>query len=113
MNKKRLGGYVYVLHFTDKLSHAQHYIGFSQAPLTRIARHKAGYTTTRIIQACHDNGIGLVKANIIPVPHRIFERRLKAYRKASTFCKYCSPKTYKKSTQAFLLREVKKYEERR
>lgn len=111
MNKRSsLGGYVYILHFTDKLSHAQHYIGYSQAPLTRIAKHRQGYSTTKIIQACHDNGIGLVEANIIAVPHRIFERRLKAYKGAKYFCKYCNPDGYQRFTQAFMEREVTKYE---
>lgn len=112
MGKKPDAGYIYIMHFTEKLHHAQHYIGFSRAPLTRIAKHRQNCSGTKIIEACHERGIGLVEGNIIPVPHYSFERRLKRYKKAQVFCKYCNPEGYSKATLNFIEREVKRHEEK-
>ena len=106
-------GYVYILHFTDKLAnHAQHYIGFSKTPMDRMMNHIAGYTRVRIIEACHEQGIGMVPAAIIPVPTRRSERALKAYKGAKYFCKYCNPKTHEEFINRFIRREVDKHDTR-
>jgi len=103
-------GWVYILHFTDKLSdHAQHYVGFSKEPVTRMMNHINGYTRVRIIEACHEQGIGMVPSVIIPVPSRRSERALKDIKNTKFYCKFCSPKKYQAYIDRFIRKELAKH----
>jgi predicted GIY-YIG superfamily endonuclease len=52
---------VYLLHFSQKLHHAQHYLGYAENIEERIARHQAG-NGARLVEAFTQAGIGFVLA---------------------------------------------------
>lgn len=79
---------IYLLHFDRPLSHAKHYLGFSDAPEERIAEHRAGTgKCAKIMRALKLAGIGFKIAWIRP-GDRNRERTLKA-RGKSRICPLC------------------------
>ncbi len=79
---------VYLIHFKDKLAHAQHYIGCAKDIAARIARHRAG-RGARLMRAIVAAGIEWELAQIYPGQDYAFERKLKARHGASRFCPIC------------------------
>lgn len=83
---------VYLIHFSKKLAHAQHYIGFAENDLEqRIEKHKAG-TGAKILKACNEAGIEWDVAEVWPEGDRTFERSLKNKKKSSCLCPICQAK---------------------
>lgn len=81
---------VYLLHFDRKLSHAQHYIGFSDDVEKRIEQHKAGRSGAGIVAEFHKLGIAFVVARTWAEKGRDFERHLKRkYKRATSLCPLC------------------------
>lgn len=72
---------VYVIHFSQPLKHAKHYIGYADDIERRFREHKKG-RGARLTQVVVDAGIHLVLANVFPNADRTFERRLKKGRTA-------------------------------
>jgi len=83
---------VYLIHFSEKLHHAQHYIGFVAGDLTqRIERHKAN-RGAKILAAVNINGINWQVVRVWLGGDRSLERKLKNYKKSRCFCPVCSQK---------------------
>ncbi len=76
---------VYLIHFQNKLHHAQHYIGFVESDLgQRIALHKLS-RGAKLLAAINEAGI---ERNVVRVwrgADRHFERKLKSRKKARCF----------------------------
>lgn len=80
---------VYLIHFSQKLHHAQHYIGFVESDLgSRIALHKAG-RGAKLLAAINELKIEWQVVRIWREADRLFERKLKNYKKARCFCPVC------------------------
>jgi predicted GIY-YIG superfamily endonuclease len=85
---------VYLLHFLAPIGNpanpramAQHYLGWSPAPASRIAQHTAG-NGAAIMRAVQARGIGF---EVAATWHggRDLERRLKRWHKARQLCPIC------------------------
>ena len=107
---------VYLIHFSRKLGHAQHYAGFADAkkrkmaPLdainARLDEHQRGQGA-RICQVAVEQGIELILVKTWPKEGRKFERRLKKSGSLRPVCPLCREqrliekrtynKTYKRS----------------
>lgn len=86
---------VYLIHFDQKLHHAQHYIGFVDSPKhtleARLEYHKNG-NGSKLMKAVVANGIPYSVARTWTDGDRNFERKLKNMKKARTLCPVCNPK---------------------
>lgn len=90
--RAREAGYVYVLHFHERLADkAVHYIGCTSDPRGRLAAHAHG-TSSRIMRACHVQGVTF-QLGAIGHTHRRGMRRIeaqaKAWKDAGAFCEVC------------------------
>ena len=85
-------GYVYLIHFEEKLHHAGHYIGWSQEyPLIkggRLDTHKKGQGA-RILNALVERGIGFNVVQIWHDQNGFYERKLKNRKNAGRECWKC------------------------
>jgi predicted GIY-YIG superfamily endonuclease len=80
---------VYLIHFEQKLSHAQHYIGFAENDLEqRIEKHKSGLGA-KILRAANQAGINWNVVKVWDNGDRTFERKLKNQKKARCLCPVC------------------------
>ena len=83
---------VYLIHFEEKLHHAQHYLGFTEFedPNERLERHKAG-DGAKILRALNEKGISY---SIVRTWNgdRKLERKLKNWKKSKQLCPICNPK---------------------
>lgn len=86
---------VYLIHFDQKLHHAQHYIGFVDEPThkleKRIEYHRKGMGS-KLLKALVQKGIGFSVVRTWEDGDRNFERKLKNRKKASSLCPICNPK---------------------
>lgn len=86
---------VYLIHFDQKLHHAQHYIGFVDEPThtleNRIECHKKG-KGSKLLKALVEKKIGFSVVRTWEDGDRNFERKLKNRKKASLLCPICNPK---------------------
>jgi predicted GIY-YIG superfamily endonuclease len=81
---------VYLIHFQEKLHHAQHYLGFVEGDLLeRIAQHKSN-CGAKLLAAVNEKGIDWKVVRVWRGGDRCFERKLKNYKKARCFCPVCS-----------------------
>lgn len=83
---------IYLLHFSDKLAHSQHYIGFcvDNDPSDRLTTHLQGTRGAKIVKAAIRAGLGVELALIIPDADRNFERKLKNRGGAGRWCPICA-----------------------
>lgn len=84
---------VYLIHFDQKLKHAQHYIGFcyDNRFKKRISHHRNN-TGAPILRALNKAGIGWSVVRTWPNEDGNFERKLKNQKKASCLCPICKSK---------------------
>ena len=83
---------VYLIHFSQKLHHAQHYIGFVKTDLLqRIALH-IDNRGAKILTAVNNSGIPWKVVRVWTEGDRALERKLKNYKKARCFCPVCGAK---------------------
>lgn len=83
---------VYLIHFKQKLHHAEHYIGFVDRNLAqRLKKHKAG-TGAKLLAALNRAGIPWEVARVWQDGDRHFERKLKNRKKSRCFCPVCGAK---------------------
>ena len=77
---------IYLLHFSEPLQHARHYLGYCEAddPSERVARHLAGHGSP-LVKAALARGIR-VELAITLDGDRNFERRIK---NRGSICKWC------------------------
>lgn len=79
---------VYLLHFDEKMHHAQHYIGYADRLNERLQRHHSG-NGARIVAAFRERGIRFRVARIWLGKTRTFERKLKNQKNAPRMCPIC------------------------
>lgn len=85
-------GYVYVLHFDEKLSHAQHYIGCTHELRERLTAHAVG-RGSRLCQVLLEKGISWQLGAVGSCSHREIrrkERQLKNWHHSKEFCTICA-----------------------
>lgn len=86
---------VYLIHFDQKLHHAQHYIGFVDEPThsldKRVEYHRSG-RGSKLLKAVMKKGIEFSVVRIWGEGDRNFERKLKNRKKSSQLCPICNPK---------------------
>lgn len=83
---------VYLLHFSSKFKHAQHYIGYTEdehSLTTRLEYHRSG-KGSKLLKAVTGAGIDVVVARTWSDGTRDFERKLKNQKNArSRLCPIC------------------------
>lgn len=83
---------VYLIHFQEKLHHAQHYIGFvaggNKALENRWLQH-VNNCGAKILRACNLVGIEYEIVKVWRKGDRSFERWLKKKKKARCMCPVC------------------------
>ena len=80
---------VYLIHFEEKLHHAQHYIGFVDKNLNqRIKKHKSN-KGAKLLIAVNSKGIQWEVVRVWENGDRQLERRLKNCKKSRCFCPVC------------------------
>ena len=80
---------VYLIHFKEKLHHAQHYIGFVDKNLKqRINKHKSN-KGAKLLMAVNNKGIPWEVVRVWEEGDRQLERKLKNCKKARCFCPVC------------------------
>jgi hypothetical protein len=90
---------VYILHFSKPLAHAQHYVGYSETPESRLHRHIKRMEQP-LLRAALQAGIKLTIARIYPDADRKFERQLKNRHKTADYCPLCNPeRVYRELTK--------------
>lgn len=82
---------VYLLCFSEAISHSKHYLGFAvdNDVSARIAKHRSGQGL-RICRAAAKRGIEIRLAVVIPDADRNFERKLKNQKMANRWCPLCA-----------------------
>jgi predicted GIY-YIG superfamily endonuclease len=85
-------GTVYLIHFHTHLSHARHYIGWTEGDDidARIEKHASGQGAC-IMRACKEQGITWEVVRTWTGVDRHFERWLKRQRNHKCFCPQCDP----------------------
>lgn len=86
-----INGTIYLLHFSAKLAHAQHYLGWTeQPPEYRLADHLAVRNRpAKIVSAAKAAGLTIVIARTWPGETRTEERRMKKMAMAPRLCPIC------------------------
>ena len=87
VSKRVQPGIIYLLHFDRPYKHAQHYLGWSQKPLARLAEHAKG-SGSRLVQVVQAAGISW---QLVRAWHgtRSDERRLKKSGAVKRQCPIC------------------------
>lgn len=83
---------VYIIHFKNKLHHAQHYVGYVWGDdfTKRIKQHRNG-TGAKILKACNERGIQY-RVVVACGGGRDLERWIKNQKNTAQFCPVCSAK---------------------
>lgn len=81
---------VYLLHLSEPLRHAKHYMGVCEDLESRLERHAKG-DGARMLAVCRERGITWQVVRTWP-GDRLFERRLKRRRDSPKLCPVCNPK---------------------
>jgi predicted GIY-YIG superfamily endonuclease len=80
---------VYLIHFSEKLHHAQHYIGFVDKNLDqRIKKHRSN-KGAKLLMAVNNEGIPWEVVRVWEDGNRELERRLKNRKKSRCICPIC------------------------
>ena len=87
-------GYVYLLHFHDRISPAhscQHYLGYSENLAARMEEHHhGGLGASRLCQVAKERGIPFTVVRIWTHGTRKLERQLKRRHNGRRLCPICS-----------------------
>ncbi len=85
-----MSGTIYLLHFSSKLHHAGHYLGYTDDRPGRLERHLSR-DGARIVRAAIDAGLGIELARTWgPGVDRTLERILKNRKQNSIYCPICN-----------------------
>ena len=82
-------GTVYLIHFDEKLCHAQHYIGWAKDVTARCKAHKSG-NGSKLMAAVEILGLPWNVVRTWKNQDRNFERKLKNQKNAKRLCPICS-----------------------
>ena len=87
---------VYLIHFEKKISHAQHYIGYSKDMKTfeKRMKHHGNGNGASILKALNEKGIKYHVVRIWPDADGNYERKLKKRKNAKFLCPFCNPDKY-------------------
>lgn len=88
--------FIYLLHFDEPISHAQHYAGITTDLAQRFEAHFNG-TGSVLTAEFADRGIGFVVARIWRDATIVDERSIKNQKNGPRFCPYCHPHTYRRN----------------
>ena len=88
--------FIYLLHFTEPISHAQHYTGITEDLTTRFVAHFNG-TGSVLTAEFAQREIGFIVARIWAGATPADERAIKDQKNGPRFCPICHPLTYRKS----------------
>lgn len=95
IRRENVLGTVYLIHFDEHLSHARHYLGWTEGDdiTARIETHMAGHKghAACILRACKEQGIGWKVVRTWKGVDRNFERWLKNQKGTPKFCPNCDP----------------------
>lgn len=80
-------GTVYLIHFDQKLAHAQHYVGFTTNLEQRLKHHRNG-SGARLMEVIKNLGIPWQLARTWNAP-KSFERQLKNRKCSGRYCPIC------------------------
>lgn len=80
---------VYLIHFSEPLHHARHYVGYTDNVRRRIAEHRRGEGSP-LVRAVNEAGIAWVVARLWIRGDRELERRIKAWHGSAVFCPMCN-----------------------
>jgi putative endonuclease len=90
-------GYVYLLHFRDRINPAypcQHYLGFAKDLKARLEEHHhGGPDASRLCQVARERGIPFTVVRVWSRGSRKLERRLKRRHNGRRLCPVCSGST--------------------
>jgi len=84
-------GFIYVLHFGSKMSHAGHYVGCTELLRQRLTRHATGHGAN-IVKHLHEQGGEWQLSTLFTTTRvnlRRFERSLKNQNNAMRYCGLC------------------------
>jgi predicted GIY-YIG superfamily endonuclease len=81
-------GVCYLIHFSRRLKHAAHYLGWTEDLPERLRRHRAG-DGARLLQVIQQAGISWTLVRLWRDVDRQFERRLKRRGGRSRLCPIC------------------------
>lgn len=93
---------VYIIHFSKKLGHAQHYIGTTKVYKKRMAAHRANRGAS-ILKACNERGI---KWRVVDkqIGSRKLERKLKSRKDTASLCPVCKHKRRRQNNRTRRIR---------
>ena len=80
---------VYLIHFSEKLHHAQHYIGFVEGDLMQRIELHLNNRGAKLLAAVNNQGIRWQVVRVWIEGDRRFERKLKDRKKSRVFCPIC------------------------
>jgi len=86
-------GSVYLLHYDEPISHAQHYNGWALDVEERANEHARGTSGAKLPAEFHRLGIGFTLARVWPNVDRHFERKLKNRKNGRALCPICNSTT--------------------
>ena len=85
-------GTVYLIHFDEKLCHAQHYIGFTEREVEERMKDHANGKGARLMEVITELGLPWKVARTWEGKTKSFERELKNCKNAKQLCPICSGK---------------------
>lgn len=88
MSLKDAKGTVYLLHFSKKVFHAQHYLGWTEDIKTRLQRHRSG-TGSRLLRQLKLLGGTFQVVRTWEGVDKAFERKLKRRKMGPRLCTLC------------------------
>lgn len=92
-------GDVYLIHLSEPIGHARHYIGFALDHVKRLEDHRAS-RGGRLLTVANTRGISYEVVRVWSPADRRFERRAKNRSAAPLLCPVCNPASWKKNLPA-------------
>lgn len=83
---------VYLIHFSEKLHHAQHYLGFVESDLMQRIELHLNNRGAKLLAAVNNEGIRWQVVRVWLEGDRYFERKLKNQKKSRRYCPICCSK---------------------
>lgn len=90
-------GTVYLIHFSEPLKHARHYLGYTRDLPARMDQHRNGHGA-RLLQVIQQFGIEYDVVRTWP-GSRVLERKLKDQHHTPRLCPICNPPGHMAATQ--------------
>lgn len=89
---------VYLLHFSEKVSHAQHYVGFAENIRRRVDVHLAGgCKASPLVRAAIRAGVQVTLTRVWPGLSRNDERSIKNRKGTPKLCPVCREESLKRA----------------